>query len=146
MVTDLHKKVVHNKNIKENIQYYENLSKLNQEECENTHIPVIIGHSCTTRVYNQGQYKNIEYKKCLLCGKDLSLIDRDYDIIFDASNYEKTSEYEDYDTVLKRYDVVCNLFIELAKIVDSQDELFYRFNAIINPEEPEKIRKLEKNR
>ena len=141
MVTDIHKKAVHNKNIKENIRYYENLSKTKQEECENSHIPVIIGHSYTTRVYNEGRYENIEYKKCLLCGKDLSLIDRDYDTIFDASNYGKTTDYEDYDKVLKRYDVVCDLFIELAKEAETQDELFETFDKEIKQNSIKRIRK-----
>lgn len=141
MVNEIHKKIIENKNIKENLKYYETLNKIKQEECENNHIPVIIGHSCTTKVYNDGQSENIEYKKCLLCGKDLSLCDREYDVIFDASNYGKTTEYEDYNIVLKRYDTVLDLFIELSKITSTQEELFERFNLLVDPEGRNKLRR-----
>lgn len=133
MGNELYKSALENKNIKENFEYYENLRKIKQEECL-SHIPVIIGYNTTTKIVNNGFSENLKHKKCLLCGKDLSLEPSVFEIEFDASNYKKTSENESYMEMLKRYNNVLDLFTELCSAIDSKEELFEQFNSLINPE------------
>lgn len=133
MVGNIYEKVLRNKNIKENLEYYLKLQKLKQEDCCGQHLPIILGRSMTTKVLYNGISEGMLYKKCLLCGKDLSMESCVFEKEFDASNYKKVDEFENYEAVLKRYDDVLNLFLELCHATSTKEELFEQFDCLLNP-------------
>jgi hypothetical protein len=137
MVKDIFEKVILNANIITNINYYENVREKLQQDCE--HIPIILGESTTTTVVDDGIESPKKYKKCLICGADVSLSGH-FDYEFDARNFlRKDNEtFEDWE---EKYLEILNLFQEICRKTDDKEKAFLILNQKLNNNNSKIIKK-----
>lgn len=137
MVKDLFKNIADNEYILTNVAYFTYLQEEKKKQC--SHLPIFLGVSNTTTIVRDGIEQPKPYKRCLLCGKDLSF-EVGFDYEFDASQFlnSKINTLEDLNY---NYLQMLQLFKEVCKNTDTKEEAFQLFNKTINDIKFQKILK-----
>ena len=154
MVKDLFKDIAENENFLTNIAHFTYLQEEKKKQC--SHLPIFLGVSKTTMIVRDNIEQPQPYKRCLLCGKDLSF-EVGFDYEFDASQFldSEIDTLEDlnynYLQMLQLFKEVCKntdtkeeafqLFKEVCKNADTKEEAFQLFNKTINDIKFQKILK-----
>ncbi len=136
MVEEYFKKVMINRNIIDNLDFYQNLERQNQMNCD--HIAINLGSVSNSKIRIGDELEPIEYKKCLLCGKNLSgRTDSIYREIkfFDHLNQED-SNIEDINNLFiekeRKYNYILQLFTFSLKQSSTLDEALNDLNLKLN--------------
>ena len=129
MVNNLFESVVENEYIQTNISHLECLKQ--EKQCECVHLPIFLGESSTTFLVKDGIEYPKPYKRCLLCGADVSF--KEFLFEFDARNYLKKDNetFEDWNI---KYLEALKLFKELCHYCKTKEEVYQYFSKKLNDE------------
>lgn len=137
MVKDLFKDIAENEYFLTNIAHFTYLQEEKKKQC--SHLPIFLGVSKTTTIVRDNIEQPKPYKRCLLCGKDLSF-EVGFDYEFDASQF-LNSEIDTLEDLNYKYLQMLQLFKEVCKNTDTKEEAFQSFNKTINDIKFQKILK-----